>query len=201
MAKLDEKSFLELAKSLLPPGRAWSRESGTRLEKILLACTDEFRRIKLHAYKLVNETDPSQTSEMLDDWEKLLGFPDERSGPLELLSLQARKKLVYTYYTMTGGLTPQYYIDLLKNFGFEIEIDEPRPFRCGMSSCGDGLYNGNWYRTFFVVIKDVPRLYFSAGQSVCGDPLNEPVDNLIESIINRSKPSHMKAHFSYIEGE
>lgn len=62
---------------LLPLGAVWPRDLDTGLAKLLLAKADEFARVDGRADQLIEEADPRTTSEMLSDWERVVGLPDE----------------------------------------------------------------------------------------------------------------------------
>lgn len=194
---LNRKDYLFLLKSLLPRGRAWQSERGSTISKLLEAIADEFTRVQVRIESLIKELDPTTTQEMLQDWESLLGIPNECTGPISDLTYQARKKLVYTFYTMTGGTRPEYYVDLINNFGFEIEVREYRNFRAGLSVAGDPLNNGLWRNAFEVRTINAPVFRFSAGQNVAGDPLVVPSNELIKCIIEENKPAHAVAIYTF----
>jgi uncharacterized protein YmfQ (DUF2313 family) len=194
---LNRHDYLQLLKSLLPPGKAWTSERNSSFEKILIAVADELTRIQNRTTHLLKELNPFQTQEMITDWERLLGLPNECTGPTSLLTFQARKKLVNTFYTMSGGNTSEYLVELIKNFGFDIEISEYKPFKSGYSSSGDPISNGNWRYAFQVRTLDAPVFRFSSGQNTSGDPLVEATNELIKCIINDNKPAHTIAIFTF----
>lgn len=70
------EAYARMLKALLPPGR-WRLDPDSNLSKILLACGDELARISQRARDLVREADPTQTDELLPEWERMLGLSSE----------------------------------------------------------------------------------------------------------------------------
>lgn len=194
---LNRSDYLQLLKSLLPQGRAWEVEKNSLMGKVLEAVSDEFNRVQTRIDYLLKELDPTQTQEMLPEWEELMGFPNDVTGSLSELTFQARKKLVYTYYTMTGGTRPEYYKQLIKNFGFDIDVFEIRNFRTGLSRVGESLTNGSWRNAFEVRTLNAPVFRFSTGLNVVGDPLVVTSNELIRKIIEENKPAHVVAIYTF----
>jgi len=194
---LNREDYLHLLKSLLPNGKAWEVSRTSFFYRILEAISDEFSRVQIRIEDLLNELNPAKTQEMLTDWEKLLGIPNECTGSISELTYQARKKLVYTYYTMTGGTRPEYYKELIKNFGFDIEVNEIKNFRTGLSSVGQGLNNGLWRYAFEVRTLNAPVFRFSTGQNTVGDPLVVLSNDLIKCIIDENKPAHVAVIYTF----
>jgi len=194
---INRSDYLNLLKSLLPTGKAWNIEKNSFFYSILESISDEFTRVESRIQNLLEELNPTKTNEMLLDWEKLLGLPSNCQGSISDLTYQARKKLVYTYYTMTGGTRPEYYKDLIRNFGFEVEINEIKNFRTGISRVGDPLANGDWIHAFEVKTIDAPVFRFSTGLNVVGDPLVTQSNGLIKCIIEENKPAHVVAIYTF----
>jgi uncharacterized protein YmfQ (DUF2313 family) len=65
--------------ALLPTGPALPREPGSVLMRLLEPPAAELARIELRAIALLDEADPRVTAEMLVDWERAFGLPDDCS--------------------------------------------------------------------------------------------------------------------------
>jgi uncharacterized protein YmfQ (DUF2313 family) len=74
---MDSSAYLSQLLGLLPPGDALAREPGSRLERLLSVPAAELARVDGRVEALLLESDPAQTAEMLADWERALGLPDE----------------------------------------------------------------------------------------------------------------------------
>lgn len=188
--------YTKLLKTLLPKGDAWNRAAGTIWQDFLSSFAEELVRIHLRAENdFLRELNPATSLEMLPDWERILGLPDECIGAA--VSTEDRRNQILYRLTNQGGQSKQFFIDLAATLGYTITITEFKQFRAGISVAGDALTNGDWVFTFQVNAPDNTVTYFKAGISAAGDPLaywsNEP----LECIINRAKPAHTLAIFAY----
>lgn len=99
---------------------------------ILLSCfADELFRFEEALTKLIRESVPGLSKELLPSWERVAGLPDE-STPVNATNEQ-RQALVHSKITQAKGewtedteflpLTPAYYIKYAETFGMTITID------------------------------------------------------------------------------
>lgn len=183
-------------KSLLPPGSAFSRDSGTSLDALLDAMSQELARIDARADSLTREAIPSATSELLTDWERVAGLPDPCVTDEEQTTQQRRNALV-SKLAGRGGQSPDYFVELAAALGYEVTITEFRPFRAGLSNAGDLISNGDWIFTWRINAPAVTIIEFRAGQSAVGEPLRSWGNDLLECRLNHFKPAHTILQFGY----
>lgn len=193
MATADQ--YREQLRALLPPGRAFPREPGMELGRLLDAMAQELARVDARGLDLIQEALPSSTNELLPDWERAAGLPDPCTG--QLATRQARRAALVSKLASTGGQSPAYFIEIAAELGFEVTIDEFRPFRAGWSSAGDELSNGDWRYTWRVNAPDTTVVEFRAGQSSAGEPLRTWGNDLLECRIAQLKPAHTHVLFAY----
>ncbi len=189
-------TYTKFLKTLLPKGDAWNRSPGSVWHTFLSAIADEL--VRLHnrgGVDLLRELYPATSLELLDDWERILGLPDDCIG--EATSTQDRRAQILYRLTNRGGQSPQFYIDLALQLGFVVTITEFNQFRAGISRAGDALTNGAWVFTWQVNAPAQTVTYFRAGVSTAGDPLAYGNNDSLECIINRAKPAHTIVLFSY----
>ena len=105
---MDSSAYLSQLLALLPPGDALAREPGSKLERLLTVPAAELARVDGRVEALLLESDPARTAEMLADWERALGLPDE-CYPNESFSRASRA----WYFDGAGVLR-------------EATVDEPR---------------------------------------------------------------------------
>lgn len=183
---------------LLPSGKAWNKEENSNLDKLVQGISEEFVRIDKRGNELIVELDPTRSTELLPNWETLLGLPDASFGEPD--SAQERRNLVVLKLSLRGGQSRQYFIDLIKKLGFDIEIQEFHPFRAGGSSAGDALnQDDNWRHTWGVKMLQAAVFYFRAGESSAGDSLASYRNSVVTGIINKLKPAHTHVIFSFVE--
>lgn len=188
--------YREQLKALLPPGRAFPRERGTTLDGLLDALAQELARIDARADRLVTEAVPLTTAELLTDWERVAGLPDNCSSLLAE-TLQGRRADLVSKLVSRGGQSPAYFISLAAALGYEVTIEEFRPFRAGMSAAGDELTNGDWVFSWRVRAPEVTVIRFRAGQSAAGEPLAKWGNAALECRISHNKPAHTIVLFAY----
>lgn len=199
---LNEKRYSKLFRKLLPQGWAWDRKGDTdsTLYQLSSSLSLEFCRVEDRSQELLNEADPQTTLEMLSDWEALLGLPDECSPTDENLSIQERRNRVIQVLTTRGGQNEEFYRNLASNFGYDIDVitvsDQP-PFRAGEARAGDRLTNGSWRYAFIIAAPADSVVRFRAGQSQAGDPLLSVQNDVLECLIEKHKPAHAVAIFSF----
>jgi len=152
------KKFTRLIKGLLPLGRAWEtvREDAINLFPGLAV---EFCRIKDRANDLLTEIDPGTSTELLEDWEQLLGLPDDCTPAITDIverRTQARQKLA-----SVGGLTSDFYEGVAADLGFDAIVTDFQAFRVGTSRVSEALTNPF----------DTNRHRLRVGRGQAGDPL------------------------------
>lgn len=132
--------------ALLPPGLAWPRDADAELTKLSRALAYEYSRIDKRGLDLLEEVDPRTTIEMIDDWERVFGLPDECDQPDTLAG-----RRVALQGKMVGHLDPSIanIISIAASVGYTINIYENRRadlFTCE-SECDDVLQT---YESMFV---------------------------------------------------
>ncbi len=191
-----------LLNQLMPPGVAWSTDPGSNLQLLLRAFGESLGQAHGRADDLDREVDPAQTHEILDRWEGVLGLPDKCSGALEV-TLQGRRNAVLAKLFSTGGQSRAFIQGVARALGYEVTINEFRPFRAGLSCAGDPLTNGDWVFTWRVNATEVTVVPFRAGQSTAGEALRAWGNDTLECKLNQIKPGHTDVLYGYgaIEAE
>lgn len=166
--------------ALLPPGRAFTRESDSVLSKVLGSIAAMYLAAQLKFETLLMQADPRMATGMLPDWERLLGLPDA-CLPLDTLSTAERQSIAFQRLTeQGGGQSRAYYIELAEQYGEPgVTITEFAQFTCG-SVCTDALYSQD---DEFVWQINIPRAASNA--------------SLAECPIRDRKPAHTTVIFAY----
>lgn len=123
-----------LIRRLLPPGRIWREELGTRFAGLLAGISEEFNRIHAGCLLLTEEADPRTANPantatyggLLEDWERLVGMPqppwlDPPSSTAD------RRALVAAILQMRGGQDAQYVVDMAAWLGYTVTVVDPVP--------------------------------------------------------------------------
>ena len=164
---------------LLPPGDGIAKWFESNVYRLLEGIAVEFARVHDRALDLLDEADPSTASELLSEWEEVVGLPDECT-PAETEA--DRQALVVARLRGIGGHAPSDYEAvaeaLLGDDLVSLDYERYAPFIC-TSDCTDSLYQAEWAHTVTVLIEH------------SGDG---PVERL-ECEFNRRKRAH--AEFLY----
>lgn len=196
--------YSKLIRKLFPRGFAWSRtnESDSNIYKLSDAHADEVCKIHERADELVKEVDPTSTFELLEDWERLLGLPDQ-CDKVGDQTIQERRQRVLQVLTTRGGQNEAFYQELASNFGFDVDVisaeDQP-PFTAG-STAGSRLTNGSWRYAFVIKAPAEFLVRFRAGQATAGDPLVKVGNDTLQCLMEKHKPAHTIVLFSFGDGE
>ncbi len=185
--------YLRALVQLLPPGRVYPRGAEGAFRDTLAALAEEFARIDARADDLVNEADPRTTVELIDDWERALGLPDECTGPLE--TLEQRRQAIVAKLTDEGGTSRAYYIALAASLGYTITITEFRPFTCE-TPIDRGIYDES-ARFTWMVNAPATTVREATCESPCGDPLRSWGNQLLECSIRKRNRATRTVVFSY----
>ena len=189
--------YIEALKNLLPNGKVWRKkdEDGSSIRKLLSACAVEFGRIHDRIIQLGEECDPRTASETLEDWERVLDLPDRCIEDPDSLTVEQRRSAIVQKIVGRGGQSLSYFEQMAAFFGYDITCSNYTPFTAG-SDAGDALTNDDW-RFWFNVNAASVATYFTAGNGAAGDPLVEFGEDVLECLINKLKPAHTKALFTY----
>lgn len=195
------KRYARLLKDLLPTGWVWESKNrkGSNLSRLLSAMAEEYARIDERTMDLIKESNPATTFELLPDWERVFGLPDE-CAPEETLTLQQRRQRILQLLTTRGGQNKSFYQTLASQFGFDvdvIEVSDQPPFRAGQGRAGDRLTNGIWRYAFIVQAPADSIVRFRAGISTAGERLLLVQNSTLQCLIEKYKPAHAVAIFTF----
>lgn len=190
-------AYLSQLQALLPQGAAWPRDPDATLTKVLSGLAGELARVDARGGDLVEEADPRTTFELLEEWERVAGLPDDCTG--EAGTIQERRAALVDRLTATGGQSIAYFKTVAAALGYTIEVEEFRPFVCGLARCGDPLNGGHDVRHTWRTAVPGPRVtLFRTGASACGDRLGA-IDRAsdLECRLTKLKPAHSELVFNY----
>ena len=206
--------------TLLPRGQAWPKTPPQRLNDgtlaggstLTLACTGLSQYWGVvdgrAADLLERESDPRFTLELLPDWERAWGLPDECFPAAR--TIDARHRMLVLYMTWMGGQSRAYFQRLMEWLGFTVTVKEYAPFMCGISRVGDTRptpkENFRWYigppemRFSWSVSAGTPSFtWFRAGSGQAGvdHHLEIGIPDDLQCLLNRWKPAHTDLVMDY----
>lgn len=182
-----EEASRQLA-SHLPDGRAWASKNidGTNMRALVSGCAAAFMEIQGQIETMAREFDIRLTDQLLPDWEKSCGLPEECIGALG--SLEERRNAVILRLRKIPFVTKADYEQLAFDLtglsvtvtpGAEVELF-PLDFPVYLSS-------GNSYFKLYVTFNDV----------VAGFPYSFPfnfistADNIVRCIFEQIAPANV----------
>lgn len=198
--------------NLLPQGRAWPRDPDSTLMAVVGGLSQIWgdpidRRA---ADLLEQETDPRSSIEMLTDWERAFGLPDECLA--EPLTVADRRTALLNRITLLGAQSREFFISLAAAIGYTIDIIEYSPFMGGISEGGDTRPTGTdgeeyrWYggppemRFYWTVRVFGARLTWfrgGAGEGGVDHHLEIGLATDLECLLRRYGPAHCQVIFDY----
>jgi uncharacterized protein YmfQ (DUF2313 family) len=175
-----EETYAQQLVALQPKGAIWPTEPTSLLHTFFASIGAVLATLHNRLLVLIEEADPRTTIELLAEWERLLGLPDDCWTNPETLSLQVRRNRVVQKLTVGGGQSRAFYTSIAEALGYEITITEPSPH--------------NWT----VTVAEPRVTYFRTGESKCGDSLGliDRTEDL-ECVLQASKPAHSRLLVAY----
>jgi uncharacterized protein YmfQ (DUF2313 family) len=187
---MDANAYARMLKRLMPQGVLWDFSPESVISTAFLACGDEFARVEARGADLIEETDPRTATETLEDWERMLGLPDE--DVVEFPATDAGRRLaIVAKFIRRGGQTPAYYLRLAAACGYDSDQNyvtegyAATVARVNRTRCQEPIRNAPWAHVWEMTI-EVPGL----GTFLTQDEL--------EAIIRRAAPAHTVVVFNYL---
>lgn len=190
-----QEEYRDALAALLPTGAAWPRDPQSVLMRFLASLSAELQRVDARAAQLLAETDPTSTTEMLADWERVVGLPDPC---VTLAQTVAERRLALEgRLTAVGGQSRRFFLDLASRLGYTITIDE-FPSAAAATAAGITFSGDEWAHIWRVnVPTSVSITPFRAGAGAAGEPLRAWSNEVIECQFQRYKPAHTRVLFAY----
>lgn len=124
-------------RALLPQGLAWPISPISILSKVINGLTHIFGFVDDRAADLLEvETDPRLTTELLPEWERAFGLPDN-CFPFPSIDEDVRRSNLVTRMTLLGEQSRAFFIKQGLSVGETVQIREFAPYMCGVSRVGD----------------------------------------------------------------
>lgn len=194
------ESYKNQLLALFPAGAAWDDARTGNLGVLAQAMADELARVDVRALQLAADWIPSNAIELLPDWERALALPDN-CFPDQSQSVGQRQAAAVEKFTRLGLQTPAYFVSLAASLGYTVTIEEYFPFSAGSGMAGAPVVDEEWAYTWKVRVQGQQQEItdFEVGRSAVGEALRSWGNSLIECVINRQKPAHTVAIYSYEE--
>ncbi|MBM3618360.1 MAG: DUF2313 domain-containing protein [Alphaproteobacteria bacterium] len=188
---MNKEAYQQQLAASLPTGPAWERDLSSNIMAILGVIASEFAHLHGRTEQLLREAIPATTQEMLTDWEKAAGLPDECSALGD--TLQERVEQLVSKVTRRGGQSKAFFQQIAEEMGYEVVV-EPRfrPFIPGISAPGDLIWMDETIRFYWRVrVLKAKLVFMRCGQSTLDERLLDfrQAEDL-ECILQKLKPAH-----------
>ena len=174
--KVSNADYSNLLGRLSPRGKAWTltlAQTGLRL--FFDAMGEELARINGRLLDLIEESDPTTTTELAPGWERNFGLPDP-CDPSPPVTLADRRQAIHAKVIARGGSQPGLLSDVIEAAGYDsTEIQLGAMFRTDESASDERLYDDeDWAFVWFVWRLTTPTQGWER----------------LQCLLDRIKPSH-----------
>lgn len=197
MAVRNAEQYRVQLRQLLPQGPAWDLERLPELALVLEGLSIELARSDARILALYTEMDPAHVTELVPDWEQVMGLPDACLG--DSPSFGDRQMSVRQRLTAIGAQTPAYFISIAKGEGYpNATITQYRAPRFGKARFGRAHF-GTWRVQFMWTLNTGGRQLAGRrfGVSYWGDRFGVNPGSALECLIRRYAPAHTVVHINY----
>ena len=185
---VNRAAYLEQLKALIPPGRAWSRERGTTLGAFLESAAHELAEIDGEAVALLFDIRPATTTELLPDWERVAGLPDNCSSLAS--TLVERRASLLTKIVTRLNLNPSTFEEIGLSFGVVLTVEEHDQSRAGTSTALN-TGGGRWRHVWWVTVPSSADIRaFDMNSDVNTPLLNIDRNTELECRLQKASPAH-----------
>ena len=192
---LNRETYQRQWRQLLPEGPVWPRDLDTAIASVLGAIADSLVRVDRRAGDLRNELDPRATRELLLDWERNFGLPDDCMS--DSPTNDERRRRVHQKVAWQGGQSQEFFIGFLAALGYPgCTITEFRSFRAN-SNCNSALNQGGWRYAWRVNVPVETDVKIMTCNSACDSPLASWGDPGLACVLAVHKPAHTILHIAY----
>lgn len=197
MAVRSPEQYRVQLRQLLPQGPAWDMERLPELAQVLEGLSIELARVDGRIVSLYAEMDPASVTELVPDWEQVMGLPDACLG--DSPSFGDRQLSVRQRLTAIGAQTPAYFVSIAKGEGYpDATITQHRAPRFGGARFGSAHF-GTWQVQFMWTLNTGgrQRLGRRFGVSYWGERFGANPGSALECLIRRYAPAHTVVHINY----
>jgi uncharacterized protein YmfQ (DUF2313 family) len=195
VSRASADDYTQQLHQLLPVGPAWPREGDTPTARAVPPAGRQMADAHLRLNQLIEEADARTTSELLDDFERVVGLPDPCLDPPT--STAERRRRVVQRLTYQGGQSAAFFIGMLAALGYPgATVTEYRPFRAN-SKCNAALNQGGWRYGWTVSVPASVNVKVMTCTARCDDPLASWGDPGLECLLASHKPAHTRLFVGY----
>lgn len=179
MEALNKEDYRQAHSQMLPTGMAWTKAKDSVMQRLFSGFSAGYARLHSRLIDVSTELDPRATSELISEWEKFAGLPDECSRFSG--SVAERRSALVAKLTATGGSTAVYFSDLVTVLGYAgVSVAEFPVSRFGRARCGARFHGVDWRNVWQITVA-----------------ASTTMDATLECRIAKLKPAHTNVFFKY----
>lgn len=186
-------AYARQLRALLPPGAVWNLEATSKLSAFVTGLAQELGRVDARAAALIDETDPRTITELLPEWEAMLGLPDPCVAIDQTTAERVRG--VVAKYIAQGGQSAAYFIAIAAALGYVITVTEFRQYTVE-DDVEAFTYGAAWAYAW-----QVNAPLNSVNEFTVNDDVEQPLawwsNQALECVMTRLKPAHTVVRFAY----
>lgn len=129
-----EEQYAKAMLALLPPGKAWPRDTDTNLYKLFYGLAIQVRKVDEKAISQISAAFPATATDYLDEWLELFGLPDKCTTWQS--SDEDKRAQVVARLTWTGEATVAFLKTYCATLGYTVDIKEWGGAVCGGARAG-----------------------------------------------------------------
>lgn len=195
VVKARADAYTDVQHRLLPAGPAWPQEGDSPTARVFPPTAAAMAELHARAEQLIEEADARTTSELLVDWERVVGLPDPCLSPPGSVAEQRRR--VVQRLTYQGGQSVAFFISLLEALGYPgSTVTEFRPMRV-TSKCNAALNQGGWRYGWRVNVPGSTDVRVMTVRGRCNDPLASFGNPGLLCLLSVHKPAHTHLFVGY----
>jgi uncharacterized protein YmfQ (DUF2313 family) len=181
--------------ALLPAGGAWPREAGSALTMLLDGLSLGLARVDSRIDDLVSEACPASTLELLDDWERVAGLPDDCAVDV-VKTLSQRRATLVQRLSGRGGQSREYFLAVTALLGFTCTLTEFDLHTCN-STCEAPVTDLQWRFAWQINVSSAQTVSEQTCEDTCETALASWGNAEFECTLRRLKPAHTLLIFTY----
>lgn len=136
--------YRDAALALLPPGRAIAKALGSNVALLFEGVAVEFARLHEDSETVVDNSLPTQSETLLDEWEDALALPGSCVTTPTTAVAERRGAIIAKLRGRTSHSQATYDSAALALGYDDLEYDRYVPFSAGAGSVGDSVYSDEW---------------------------------------------------------
>lgn len=181
----------------LPPGSALPRDPDSATGAFLTPLATELAELERRWAGLLNQTSPAYATDLLTDYERVLG-PDPCRRDLGQLGTPQRQAIAELRWSSNADPTPALLVAIAAQQGIAVTVEEFLPDTCGRGECGDWEIGPETEAYGIIVHAPTATLVEDeCGAGECGARINDFTSPLDECALRLWVPQHICLRVAY----